>query len=330
MRRVQLGSDAPMYANLGRYYEPFEETVAPISALALKSAFPPIPPNKPPPPAPCGDEDPLGGTATPHQLLEDTSPVRHSVRLSQVFRPMSISPAPVLDYLATPASPSGINAEPDVTRIDSRHAEDLKPIDRAKETEEYTEVTGDEYIPAEGANEEEGYTAYGPPNRRGQKSIRHIRERAAPYSLEGNAPNRVHKPRIVTDEDDFPRPSIPNPDSARQQADFNAGKHKWWSQRVLRPLLSASPKPLSKHAILSIIKKDLGLTGDAWKAFHDEHLVRTYSFLNLLSKCLMFCPQNSISQTLTAGAKVGGSKGAVFVRLGRPDQIRGGWWSIGE
>jgi hypothetical protein len=293
MRRVQLGSDVPIYANLGRYYEPFEEIVAPISSSALDAAFPsafpfplpfPFPPSRPNTPSPSAlfeIEGPVGGTASSPQLLEieeDISPVRTSLHPSQVFStPTAISPASALDYPTTPAGPSGIAAEPDVTWIGSAHTGHLDSIDSAKRTEEYTEDTTEgEYEYAECANEEAGYAAAsGPPNnQRGQRSIRRTPEEAAPYTLERDASKRAYKPRIVTNEDDFPHPSIPNPDGARQQADYNAGKLKWWSLRVLRPLLSASPKPLSKNAILSIIKEDLGLNGDAWKAFHDEHLVK--------------------------------------------------------
>lgn len=223
---------------------------------------------------------PMGKTASSTQLLGvegDISPVQTCVHLSQVFCPPPIGPA-TLDYPAIPASTLGITtastAESEVTQINSPYVEDVNSIDGAEEAGDHTEGTAGEHGYAESTDEEEEYVAPGPSNRRGKKSTRRAREAAAPYSLEENAPNRMYKPRIIADQDNFPHPPIPNPDDPRQQANYNTGKRKWWSQRVLRPLLSASPKPLSKDAILSIIKKDLGLQGDAWRAFHDGHLVR--------------------------------------------------------
>ena len=281
MRRVRLGRETPTYANLGRYYEPFEEVVAPISAQALESAFPPILPNWPVPPAPFEDEVPMGSPASLPPLLEieeDVIPVR--AHLSQIICPTPITPRPTLDHPAIPTSPAGVNTtsplDPVVTQIGSPYMEELDSIDGDEETGESTESTEsseDEY--AESTNKN---GARGPSNRRGQKSTRRRREEAAPYSLKGNASTRTYMRRSIASKDDFPHPSIPNPRSAREQADYNAGKLKWWSQRVLRPLLSASPRPLSKDAILSIIKTDLGLKGKVWRAFHDEYLVRTSLF----------------------------------------------------
>ena len=286
MQRLELGSDAPMYANLGRYYEPFEEIVAPISAQALEYAFPPYPPNTSAPSGPFGAGVPMGRAPLSHEFprVEDISPIQNDAYLDawlpQVFWPTPISPTLALNSPAIPASPTRIRraslAEPEATRIDSLPVEDWNPIDGVKEdTKEYREDSEGEHRYAESTGEEEGYAAPGPSNRRGGKSIRRRREESAPYSVGGSTSKPPRKPRVVSDEDDFPHPSIPNPDGAREQAGYNTGKHKWWSQRVLRPLLSASPKPLSKDAILSIIKKDLGLEGDAWQAFHDQHLVRT-------------------------------------------------------
>ena len=275
MRRLVLGSDAPMYANLGRYYEPFEETVAPISPEALDYASPPIPQNTS---GPSQADIPKGMTPLRQflEIEEDISPVQTIAHLPQLLCPRPIRLAPVLDY---PTSPSGITTtspvEPEGTRIASLPVEDFNSIDGIREeTDDFAEDTEDEYRYAEGTDEEEAYAGPGPSNRRGKKSIRRRRVEAAPYSLGAGTSNRAHKSRVVSDEDDFPHPSIPNPGGAREHAEYNAGKHKWWSQRVLRPLLSASPKPLSKDAILSIIRRDLGLEGDAWKAFHDQHLVR--------------------------------------------------------
>jgi hypothetical protein len=284
MRRVQLGRDTPTYANLGRYYEPFEESVAPISATALEYAFPPIHPNTPAPSASFEAEVPMGRTTPSSQLLYIEgyiSPVQTSAHPSQIYWPTLISPASSLNFPVIAAPPSGIQTvtptEADVIQIDLPYVEDLNPIDGTKEeTGGYIEDTDDEsrYADSTDEDEDEEYPAPGPSNRRGKKSIRRMREEAAAYSLEENAPKRWYKPRVVADQDDFPHPPIPNPGHAREQAEYSAGKLKWWSQRVLRPLLSASPKPLSKDAILSMIKKDLGLEGDAWSAFHDEHLVR--------------------------------------------------------
>ena len=275
MQRIELGSDAPMYANLGRYYEPFEEIVAPISPQALEFAFPPIPPNTPAPSAPFEADVPMAMSPFLRQFLEiveDINPVQTIAHLPHVFCPVPIRPAPALDYPAIPASPSGITTaspvEPEGTRIG------LLPVEEVNSIDGTTEETEDEYRYDESTDEEEGHAGPGPSNRRGKKSIRRRRGEAAPYSLGAGTSNRARKSRVVSDEDDFPHPSIPNPGGAREHAEYNAGKHKWWSQRVLRPLLSASPKPLSKDAILSIIRRDLGLEGDAWKAFHDQHLVR--------------------------------------------------------
>ena len=279
MRRLNLGSDAPMYANLGRYYEPFEEIVAPISPEALDYAFPPIPLNTSAPSSPFEADIPVQRTTFLRQFLEieeDISPVQTIARLPHIFCPTPIRPAPAIDYPETPApSQTASPVEPDVTRVGSPPIEDSNSIDGIKgEIEDHAADTEDEYRYAESTDEEEGYAGPGPSNRRGKKSIRRRRGEAAPYSLGGSTSKRAHKPRVVCDDDDFPHPSIPNPGGAREHAAYNAGKHKWWSQRVLRPLLSASPKPLSKDAILSIIRKDLGLEGDSWKAFHDQHLVR--------------------------------------------------------
>ena len=286
MRRVVLGSDAPMYANLGRYYEPFEEIVAPVSAQVLEYAFPPFLPNTSAPSAPFEAEVPMGWAPPPHEfprVEKDISSDQFNVHLPQVFWPTPISPTLALNSPAIPASPSGIRtalpAEPEVTRIDSPPVEDLSSIDGIEEeTEEYAEGTEGEHRYAESTGEEEGYTAPGPSNRRRKKLVPRRREESAPYSVWGSTSKPARKPRVIADQDDFPHPSIPNPGAGRELAGYNAGKHKWWSQRVLRPLLSASPKPLSKDAILSIIKKDLGLEGDDWQAFHDQHLVRIPPF----------------------------------------------------
>lgn len=285
MRRVRLGRETPTYANLGRYYEPFEEVVAPISAPALESAFLPFPPKWSAPPAPFEDKVPMGWPSSPPQLLEieDVNPVQATVHLSQLILPTPITPGPTFDYPAIPTSPSGVKAtsplDPVVTQIGSPYVEELDSIDGDEETGESTESTEstdeDEYIYAESTDKD---GARGPSNRRGKKSIRCRREEAVPYSLEGRASTRTYKRRSNADKDAFPHPSIPNPRSAREQADYNAGKLRWWSQRVLRPLLSASPQPLSKDAILSIIKTDLGLKGNAWKTFQDEYLVRASLF----------------------------------------------------
>ena len=274
MQRLNLGSYAPMHANLGRYYEPFDEIVAPISQQALDYALPPISSNTS---APSEAGVPTGLTPLRQFLeIEDLNPVQTIAHLPQVLCPRPIRPGPILDY---PASPSGTTASPverEGPRIGSLPVKDFNSIDGIMgETEEFAEDTEDEYRYTESTDEEAGP---GPSNRRGKRSIRRRREESAPYSLRGSTSKGPYKSRVVCDDDDFPHPSIPNPGGAREHAEYNAGKHKWWSQRVLRPLLSASPKPLSKDAILSIIRKDLGLEGDAWKAFHDQHLVRGFRF----------------------------------------------------
>ena len=283
MRRIELGSDAPMYANLGRYYEPFDEIVAPISAQALEYALPPFPTNMSAPSVPFGAGIPMGTTPLYESLRveEDISLAQFNVHLPQGFSPTPISPTLALNSPAIPVLSMGLTwtpppTEPEVTQVDSLPVDHWNPIDGVKEdTKEYREDTEGEHRYAESTHEEAGYVAPGLSNRRCKKLIRHRREETAPYSPGGSTSKPAGKSRVVSDEDDFPHPSIPNPGVDREQAGYNAGKHKWWSQRVLRPLLSASPKPLSKDAILSIIKKDLGLEGDDWKAFHDQHLVKT-------------------------------------------------------
>src|SRR5258706_5528347 len=200
MRRVHLGSDAPMYANLGRYYEPFEEIVAPISPQALEFAFPPLPPNTTAPFAPFEADVAMGWTPLRQfvEIDEDISPVQTTAHLPQVFCPTPIRPAPAVDYPAIPASPSASPVEREVTRIGSLLIEDLKTTDGIKEeTEDHAEGTEDEYRCAESTDEEAGYAGQGPSNRRGKKSIQRRREEVAPYSLGGNTSTRVHKPRVV-------------------------------------------------------------------------------------------------------------------------------------
>jgi hypothetical protein len=280
MRRVQLGSDAPIHANLGRYYEPFEECVAPISTAAMESSFPPILLSTPAPPALF--EGPMIRVAPspqfPHieETGQDISPIQ-TIHLPQVFSQRPIGP--MEPYIC---SPSGMSTRPfaksGLTRIGSARAEDLGSIDGVnEETGEYTMDSKDESSYTGSMDEEEEYATSGPSNLRGKKSIRWTGEQTGPSSLKKSTPNRTYKARVVADEDNFPHPPIPNPGDAREQAAYNIGKRRWWSQRVLRPLLSASPKPLSKDAILSIIKKDLALEGNAWKAFYDEHLVSVFT-----------------------------------------------------
>ena len=247
MRRLQIGSDEPTYANLGRYYEPFEERVAPISPEALESAFQPIPPR--------------AMQFEPMDIEEDVSPVQ-TIHLSQVVRSVTPSLGREMDSRAQPVVGS----------------EGFGSINRA-ETGDYAEETEDaEGSTEENTDEDDEHVAPGP-----SKLTHSAPERAVPYSLGRVIPRRGSMLRVTTEEHDFPHPAIPNPGSAHERANYSAGKQQWWRHRVLQPLLSASPMPLSKETILSIIKTDLGLEGDDWDAFHDAHLVGTYtSALNSL------------------------------------------------
>ena len=242
MRRLQLGSDQPTYANLGRYYEPFEERVAPISPEALESAFQPIPPRM------------QFELEEPMDIEEDVSPVQ-TIHLSQVIRSGTPSPGRGMDSRAQPVVGS----------------EGFGSIDRA-ETGDHAEETEDaDGSTEENTDEDDEYVAPGP-----SKLTHNAPGQAVPYSLGRVIPRRGSMPRVTTEEQDFPHPAIPNPGTAHEQAIYSTGKQQWWRHRVLQPLLSASPRPLSKETILSIIKTDLGLEGDAWDAFHDAHLVGTY------------------------------------------------------
>jgi hypothetical protein len=251
MWRLRLGSDAPLYANLGRYYEPFEERVAPITAAALEAEFPPI----------------LSTTFIPVPMgVTASSPLAEGIRLPQVFSPGPIIPTHVLQQPIIPPAPLLVAAEhaASVTQTDPPHQEDIGCVSGAEEMGECTNEFG-----GESKGEEEEYTNPGPSNRRPKKSTRSAREQADPYSLKKSR----HRVRTVADEDCFPHPPIPHPGENRHRAEYNAGKQQWWSQRVLQPLLRASPKPLSLDAILAIVKKDLELEDNAWKAFYDTHLV---------------------------------------------------------
>jgi hypothetical protein len=255
MWRLRLGSDAPLYANLGRYYEPFEERVAPITAAALEAAFPPIPSTTLSLSAPLMDEVPMGVTAS--------SPLAEAIQLPQVFCP---TPTPVLHQPSIPPAPLPVRTEhpAGVTQTDPPHQEDFGSVDRAEKMVECTKE-----IDSESKSEEEEYAEPGPSNQRPKTSTRSAREKAGPYSSK----NSRHKARTLADEDCFPHPPIPHPGDGRHQAKYNGGKQQWWSQQVLQPLLRASPKPLSLDAILSIIKKDLELEDNAWKGFYYVHLV---------------------------------------------------------
>jgi hypothetical protein len=272
MQRLRLGGDTPRYANLGRYYEPFEECVAPISYAALETACLPIRPSTPAS-APFEIEVPMSNIVRPSEFLdieEDIGSTR-AVQPSLVFCPRSNSPVPTPHCSAIPPPRLGMKTatlvELEVTQVGSPQEDDVCLIDSAEDTGEYTDDSEGE---CGYTDEDEEYVAPGPSNRKGKKSIRGAQERAG-------MPRRRNKARIVAGEDEFPHPPIPNPGDACEQAEYRIGKQRWWSDRVLRPLLSASPKPLSKDAILSIIKKDLRLEGDAWKVFYDEHLVSTFT-----------------------------------------------------
>lgn len=271
-----------MRANIGRYHEPFEECVAPISAAALEAAFPPTEPSTPAPSASFEVEVSMGDYfqfLDTEKFDQDTSPVQ-TVHPSQTFfpRPIDIGPARANYYPAIPPSPLRETTSPTESGIGSLHTEDLGLVEGAEETREFAEDSEDEdrYTESTDEDEEEEYAAPGPSDK---KSIQCAREQAGPQALEKSMPTGWRKSRVAADEDNFVHPPVPNPGAAREQADYNAGKQKWWSRRVLQPLLSASPKPLSKNAILSIIKKDLALEDDAWKAFYDEHLVGTFMLL---------------------------------------------------
>lgn len=282
MWRVRLGRDVPMYTNLGKYYEPFEEHVTPVSPEAMEYASQRISTDAPRPSAPFVLGRPMGRLFPPTQLLyskKDTSPDR-SLDFSQDFCEELIDSTPLLYHLETPP-PLGVEmdfpAEPTrLNQTDWLYAAVLDSVGGAEETENYAEQTGGAHRYAESIGGDGGSAAPGPSERRGKKSIRAAREQAVPYSSETSASKRQCKPRVVASEDEFPHPPIPCPDDLHEQDDYNYGKQQWWSLRVLQPLLNASPRPLSIDSILSIIKKDLGLEGEAWKVFYDKHRVSEY------------------------------------------------------